>query len=163
MVNREAVRKSLWKSWLKNGDCLDRSGAYMVQNHIALKGMFRDQVIEFGWSGEIWVKCVLTSSISDSNFGRTMLVVKFPLLKPSLPKTSRNKAWSLTVADFSNCYVICLHCEQTLSKRFYFPFFPATTWCSLGASLLAQLIKNQSAMQEMPVQFIGQEDLLEKG
>ena len=29
--------------------------------------------------------------------------------------------------------------------------------------LIAQLVKNPSAMQETPVQFLGQEDLLEKG
>ena len=32
----------------------------------------------------------------------------------------------------------------------------------LGASLIAQLIKNLPAMQETPVQFLGWEDLLEK-
>ena len=31
------------------------------------------------------------------------------------------------------------------------------------ASLVAQLVKNLPAMQETPVQFLGQEDLLEKG
>ena len=31
-----------------------------------------------------------------------------------------------------------------------------------GASLIAQLVKNPSAMQETPAQFLGQEDLLEK-
>ena len=31
------------------------------------------------------------------------------------------------------------------------------------ASLIAQLVKNPHAMQETPVQFLGQEDLLEKG
>ena len=31
------------------------------------------------------------------------------------------------------------------------------------ASLIAQLVKNQPAMQETPVQFLGQEDPLEKG
>ena len=30
-------------------------------------------------------------------------------------------------------------------------------------SLIAQLVKNPPAMQETPVQFLGQEDLLEKG
>ena len=30
-------------------------------------------------------------------------------------------------------------------------------------SLVAQLVKNPSAMQENPVQFLGREDLLEKG
>jgi len=32
-----------------------------------------------------------------------------------------------------------------------------------GASLVAQLVKNPPAMQETPVQFLGQEDFLEKG
>ena len=32
-----------------------------------------------------------------------------------------------------------------------------------GASLAAQLIKNPPAMQETPVQFLGPEDLLDKG
>ena len=31
------------------------------------------------------------------------------------------------------------------------------------ASLIAQLLKNPPAMQETPVQFLGQEDPLEKG
>ena len=31
------------------------------------------------------------------------------------------------------------------------------------ASLIAQLVKNLYAMQETPVRFLGQEDLLEKG
>ena len=33
---------------------------------------------------------------------------------------------------------------------------------SFGASLIAQLVKNPPAMQETPVRFLGQEDLLEK-
>ena len=33
----------------------------------------------------------------------------------------------------------------------------------LWASLIAQLVKNPPAMQETLVQFLGQEDLLEKG
>ena len=33
----------------------------------------------------------------------------------------------------------------------------------LGVSLVAQLVKNLPAMHETPVQFLGQEDLLEKG
>ena len=33
----------------------------------------------------------------------------------------------------------------------------------IRASLIAQLIKNLPAMQETPVQFLGREDLLEKG
>ena len=33
----------------------------------------------------------------------------------------------------------------------------------VGASLIAQLVKNLPAMQETPVQFLGWEDTLEKG
>ena len=33
----------------------------------------------------------------------------------------------------------------------------------IGAYLVAQLVKNPSAEQETPVQFLGQEDPLEKG
>ena len=32
-----------------------------------------------------------------------------------------------------------------------------------GASLIAQLVKSLPAMEETPVGFLGQEDLLEKG
>ena len=32
----------------------------------------------------------------------------------------------------------------------------------MGASLIAQLVKNLPAMQETPVQFVGQEDPLQK-
>ena len=32
-----------------------------------------------------------------------------------------------------------------------------------GASMVAQLVKNPTAMQETPVQFLSQEDPLEKG
>ena len=35
---------------------------------------------------------------------------------------------------------------------------PIRAW----SSLVAQLVKNPPAMQETPVQFLGQEDLLEK-
>ena len=35
--------------------------------------------------------------------------------------------------------------------------------CPLRTSLIAQLVKNLPAMQEILVQFLGQEDLLEKG
>ena len=34
---------------------------------------------------------------------------------------------------------------------------------SFRASMVAQKVKNAPAMQETPVQFLGQEDLLEKG
>ena len=39
-------------------------------------------------------------------------------------------------------------------------FVTMTKW---WASLVAQLVKNLPAMQETPVQFLGQEDPLEKG
>ena len=37
------------------------------------------------------------------------------------------------------------------------------TFIYIRASLMAQMVKNLPAMQETPVQFLGQEDLLEKG
>ena len=47
----------------------------------------------------------------------------------------------------------------------YFPFLKLfkdfTT--SLGASLVAQIVKNLPTMREIPVQSMGQEDPLEKG
>ena len=38
-----------------------------------------------------------------------------------------------------------------------------STMLNLWASLVAQLVKNPPAMQETLVQFLGQEDQLEKG
>ena len=35
--------------------------------------------------------------------------------------------------------------------------------CHAMASLVAQLVKNLPSIQETPVRFLGQEDLLEKG
>ena len=35
--------------------------------------------------------------------------------------------------------------------------------CITRASLISQLVKNPPAVQEIPVRFLGQEDLLEKG
>ena len=36
-------------------------------------------------------------------------------------------------------------------------------WQGRLASLISQLVKNLPAMQETPVQFLGREDILEKG
>ena len=49
-----------------------------------------------------------------------------------------------------------------VEKRDDFFFFPTFLHLSL-ASLVAQTVKNQPAMQETPVRFLGREDLLEKG
>ena len=46
----------------------------------------------------------------------------------------------------------------SLQVKDYSPQFP-----SQGASLIAQLVKNQPAMQKTSVQFLGQKDSLEKG
>ena len=43
------------------------------------------------------------------------------------------------------------------------PFIDSTICHLIIASLVAQLVKNPPAMQETPVQFLGQEDPLEKG
>ena len=49
--------------------------------------------------------------------------------------------------------------------QFFFPFYLRITLMdiTLWASLIAQLVKNSPAMQETLVQFLGQEDPLEKG
>ena len=44
-------------------------------------------------------------------------------------------------------------CQQSNISAFYY----------VVSSLIAQLVKNPPAMQETPVQFLGQEYLLEKG
>ena len=52
------------------------------------------------------------------------------------------------------------------SRRYYavFSFFFFLTFCFvLEYSQLVQLVKNPPPMQEIPVQFLGREDLLEKG
>ena len=46
---------------------------------------------------------------------------------------------------------------------FLFTSFSFSTTLELGASLIAQLVKNMPMMQETPVQFLGWEDPLEKG
>ena len=45
----------------------------------------------------------------------------------------------------------------------YYLLFISTNYKLVRASLVAQLVKNLIVMQETPVQFLGQEDLLEKG
>ena len=45
---------------------------------------------------------------------------------------------------------------------FLFPIF-LVPLVHIRASLVAQLVKNPSAMPETPVQFLGQEESLEKG
>ena len=49
------------------------------------------------------------------------------------------------------------------SYIFFLGFNFVLLFSHLGASLIAQLVKNLPAMQETPVQFLGQEDLLKKG
>ena len=49
---------------------------------------------------------------------------------------------------------------------FHFGYYHYKIYFSLlilGASLVAQVVKNPPAMQETKVQFLGQEDSLEKG
>ena len=54
-----------------------------------------------------------------------------------------------------------LHGGQELVRR-YEAKGGAIRVAFLSASLIAQLVKNLPAMQETPVQFLGQEDTLEK-
>ena len=57
-----------------------------------------------------------------------------------------------------NCIVYGVAKNQTRLSRFHFHFFTMPS-----ISLIAQLVKNLSAMQETLVLFLGWEDLLEKG
>ena len=50
--------------------------------------------------------------------------------------------------------------DFTGSPKIYITLFQES---SLGASLIAQLVKNQPSMQETWVRFLGWEDPLEKG
>ena len=43
------------------------------------------------------------------------------------------------------------------------PFIFKYWYKNIRTSLIAQLVKNPSAVQETPLQFLGQEDPLEKG
>ena len=48
--------------------------------------------------------------------------------------------------------------EKVLEKKIFTPSYSVA-----GAALVALLVKNPSAVQETPVRFLGQENLLEKG
>ena len=64
----------------------------------------------------------------------------------------------ILVFYFNGCLV-----EKYTSQRNTGPYGKVYSYTSLGASLIAQLVKNPPAMQETPVQFLGLEDPLEKG
>ena len=49
-----------------------------------------------------------------------------------------------------------------ISFRIYHDFQRLPSSICIFSSLIAQLVKNLPAIQETPVQFLGQEDLLEK-
>jgi len=59
---------------------------------------------------------------------------------------------------FNSCLI-----EKYTSQRNTGPYGKVYPYTSLGASLIAQFVKNLLAMQETPVRFHGQEDPLEKG
>ena len=69
-----------------------------------------------------------------------------------------------------NIFEFCMHSllnskkiQLTKQESFFF-FFPTFLRdLTLWASLVAQLVKNPPTMQETSVQFLGQEDPLEKG
>ena len=64
---------------------------------------------------------------------------------------SRILAWRiLPTPEFHGLFSPWGRKESDMTERFW-------------ASLIAQLVKNPPAMQETPVQFLGREDLLEKG
>ena len=50
-----------------------------------------------------------------------------------------------------------------LSVYIYTDIYTHNSIYTYGASLITHLVQNPPAMQETPVQFLGQEDTLEKG
>ena len=61
-------------------------------------------------------------------------------------------------------YLLCDTLQsEFLAFFFFFTSFSLSTTLELGASLIAQLVKNLPMMQETPAQFLGWEDPLEKG
>ena len=79
-----------------------------------------------------------------------------PLLPSSLPAPSKGKGGLSSTVQPWNVLTL-LRSYSSPSLCFKMP--------SLGdmASLIAQVVKNLTAMQETPVRFLAQEDLLEKG
>ena len=77
----------------------------------------------------------------------TKQVIQFFCLFPSVYKFTILKSIKYAVA-------LCLKNVHNLIKIYFI---------GKGASLVAQLVKNLSAMEEIPVRFLGWEDPLEKG
>ena len=53
--------------------------------------------------------------------------------------------------------------QLSIAVFYYYSDFFLSVMCELQASVIAQLVNNPPAMQETPIQFFSQEDLLEKG
>ena len=68
------------------------------------------------------------------------------------------------IKHYSNTYSRTLTVPAYFNSRdFLACLFASSIFIAGWASLAVQLIKNPPAMQEIPVQFLGQEDPLEKG
>ena len=52
---------------------------------------------------------------------------------------------------------------ENFPKKFFSTIISSSIFCKIGASLKSLLVKDTPAMQETLVQFLEQEDLLEKG
>ena len=64
------------------------------------------------------------------------------------------------VSAYLSVYV--LFASETKKKKICYKYLILGSTFN-DTSLIAQLVKNPPAMQETPVQFLGQEDLLKKG
>ena len=68
------------------------------------------------------------------------------------------------VATARYSYILSGNAHKSDSMCVYFPIsHDLTLNVRAGTSLVAQLVKNLPAMQKTPIQFLGQEDPLEKG
>ena len=78
----------------------------------------------------------------------------------------KGKGYPLQYSDlenFMNCIVHGLQRVANNINTFILLVFIVSNDISSWTSLIAQLVKNPPAMQEIPVQFVGQKDPLEKG
>ena len=92
----------------------------------------------------------------------------FPLLLNPPRPLHLSHTYSMLLLKLQNITILVMKTvewESILCTFSNWIFWPLLFWHpdSYRASLIAQLVKNLPAMQETPVQFLGQEDLLGKG
>ena len=126
-----------------------RSGTWLHSGHLldVTAGRSSGPTGQRRVSPQVWVPP------SPPPFPRPALDPSTPLLSPSTQQRERRAQFHSSALDV----LILLSSYSSPPLRFKMPSLVDT------ASLIAQLVKNLPAMQETPVQLLGQEDPLEKG